>query len=369
MLFRVALVALLLIASNLPATASGLFDLEWRELAPGIHVGQRPDPMRYPVVCNTVVVIGDEGILVFDAGGFPSQGEQVLAKVKALSAKPVTHIVISHWHGDHNRGIGPILDAFPNAKVVGHTFTRAAMEGAPMQRIFKEEKAGGVRDTGAEVKKSLDDGKFFDGTPLDPAEKPFFERFVADAVLHQDEVMRMRVAPPTVTFDDELDIDLGSRRVQLRHFGPGNTKGDAVMILGPERIVAAGDTVVAPIPYAFGSYPANWVKVLQQLKATRFETLVPGHGPLQTDARYLDLLAEALTPVKVQVANGIAQGKTLAEIAKTVDLADIEPRFTNGDPILKRFFGFYFKGPAIQAAYNDAKGIENEKLTEDAPPQ
>ena len=366
MLCRISLIALLLIASSLPATASGLFDIEWRELARGVHVAQRPDPMRYPVVCNTVVVIGDEGVLVFDAGGFPSQGEQVLAKVKALTAKPVTYIVISHWHGDHNRGIGPILDAFPNAKVVGHAFTRAAMEGAPMQRIFKEEKAGGVRDTAAEVKKSLDEGKFFDGSPLDPAEKPFFERFVADAVLHQDEVMRMRVVPPTMTFDDKLDIDLGSRRVQLRHFGPGNTKGDAVMILGPERIVAAGDTVVAPIPYAFGSYPANWVKVLQQVKATGFKTLIPGHGPLQSDARYLDVLAEALMRVNTQVAAGIAQGKPLAEIAKTVDLADIEPRFTNGDPILRRFFGFYFKGPAIQAAYNDAKGIENEKLTEDA---
>jgi cyclase len=359
-----------LFAAVLPARAvGGLFDLEWRELAPGIHVGQRPDPMRYPVVCNTVVVIGAEGVLVFDAGGFPSQGEQVLAKVKALSAKPVTHIVISHWHGDHNRGIGPILDAFPNAKVVGHTFTRAAMEGAPMQRIFKEEKAGGVRDTGAEVKKSLDEGKFFDGTPLDPAEMPFFERFVADAVLHQDEVMRMRVVPPTMTFDDKLDIDLGNRRVQLRHFGPGNTKGDAVMILPAERIVAAGDIVVAPIPYAFGSYPGNWVKVLQKLRATGFKTLIPGHGPLQTDARYLDLLAEALTRVKAQVETGIAQGKTLAEIAKVADLTSIEPRFTNGDPVLKRFFGFYFKGPAIQAAYNDAKGIENEKLTEDAPPR
>lgn len=364
---RLAFVVLWFIASATAEAAPGLFDLEWRELAPGVHVGQRPDPMRYPVVCNSVVVVGDDGVLLFDAGGFPKQGEQVLAKVKALTALPVKYIVISHWHGDHNRGIGPILDAFPNAQVVGHSFTRAAMEGAPMQRIFKAEQGGGVRDTAADVKKSLDENKFIDGTPLDPAERPFFERFLVDAVEHQAEVMRMRVIPPTLTFDDKLDIKLGKRLVQLRHFGPGNTKGDAVMILPAERIVAAGDTVVAPIPYAFGSYPASWAKVLPQLKATRFKTLVPGHGELQTDTAYLDLLREALTLVATQVSAAVAQGKTAREIFKSVDLDRVEQRFTKGDPILKRFFGFYFRDPAIESAYNVAKGIENEKLTEDPP--
>lgn len=364
----VALIALW--AAALPSFArGGLFDLEWSEIAPGVHVAQRPDPMRYPVVCNTVVVIGEKGVLVFDGGGFPAQGAQVAAKVKALTSKPVTHIVISHWHGDHNRGIGPILDAYPKALVVGHTFTRAAMEGAPMQRIFKGEREGGVRDTAAEVKKALGEGKFIDGTPLDPAERPFFERFEHDAALHQDEVMRMRVIPPSVTFDDKLDIDLGNRRVQLRHFGPGNTKGDAVMILPAERIVAAGDVVVAPIPYAFGSYPASWVNVLKELKATRFKTLVPGHGPLQSDSAFLDLMGEALALVASQVNATVAQGKPAREIFKTVDLGAVEPRFTKDDPILKRFFGFYFRDPAIESALNVAKGIDNEKLTEDPPAQ
>jgi cyclase len=347
--------------------SGGLFDLTWRELAPGVHVGQRPDPMRYPVVCNSVIVIGDDSVLIFDGGGFPAQGAQVLAKVKSLTAKPVKFVVISHWHGDHNRGISPILDAFPQAKVVGHAFTRAAMLGAPMQRIHKSEQGGDIRDTAADVKKSLDENKFFDGSPLDPAERPFFERFGRDAVLHQDEAMRMKIIPPTVTFDDELDIDLGGWLVQLRHFGPGNTKGDAVMILPAQRIVAAGDIVVEPIPYAFGSYPASWAKVLQRIKDTRYATLIPGHGALQTDTRYVDLLIEALDLVSKQVAGMAAQGKSIADIHKAVDLAPVEQRFTKDDPILKRFFNFYFKEPAIQSAYNVAKGIENEKLTEDPP--
>jgi len=364
---RAGIVAVLLLATMLPARAQGLFDLEWTELASGVWVGRRPDPMRYPVVCNTVIVVGRDGVLVFDGGGFPAQGEQVLAKVKSLTPLPVKYVVISHWHGDHNRGIFPILDAYPDAKVVGHTFTRAAMLGAPMQRIFKSEREGGVLDTAEAVKQALAEDKFIDGTALDPLERPFWRRFVADAQVHQAEVMRMKVTPPTLTFDRELDIDLGGRKVQLRHFGPGNTKGDAVMILPAERIVAAGDTVVEPIPYGFGSYPASWAGVLKRIEETRYATLIPGHGALQTDTKYVDLMIEVLESVAAQVDALVAQGKSLDDVRKAVDFAKVEDRFTRGDPILKRFFGFYFKGPIVQAAYNVAKGIENEKLTEDQP--
>jgi glyoxylase-like metal-dependent hydrolase (beta-lactamase superfamily II) len=136
--------------------------------------------------------------------------------------------------------------------------------------------------------------------------------------------------------------------------------------LRDESIVASGDIVVAPVPYGFGSYPAGWAATLKQIKATNYRTLIPGHGPLQTDTAYVDLLIEALEGVTAQVNAMIAQGKSLDEIRKSVDFSKVEPRFTKGDPILKRFFGLFFKQPIVPAGYNVAKGIENEKLTEDA---
>jgi len=362
---RAAIVLLFCALAAQAQAAGGLFELEWKELAPGVHVGQRPDPMRYPVVCNTVIVIGSDGVLVFDGGGFPAQGEQVAAKVKALTSKPVKFVVISHWHGDHNRGIWPILEAYPQAQIVGHEFTKAAMLGAPMQRIHKAEVAGGARDTAEAVKKGLAENKFLDGSPLDPAERAFFERFVADNVAHQAELARMKITPPTIAFDKELFLKLGDRTVELRHFGPANTKGDAVMLLRDVGIVAAGDIVVAPIPYGFGSYPASWAAALKQIKTTRYRILVPGHGPLQTGTVYVDLVAEALDSVASQVNALAAQGKSLDDIRKAVDFSRFEPRFTRNDPILRRFFGLFFRQPIVAAAYNVAKGIENEKLTED----
>lgn len=362
--------ALIAIAATGAAQArSDLFDLTWAELADGVWVGQRADPVRYPVVANSVVVIGDDGVLVFDGGGFPAQGEQVLAKVKSLTKLPVKYVVISHWHGDHNRGIWPILEAFPRAEVVGTTFTRAAMLGAPMQRVHKAEVGGGARDTAEAVKKALAENKFLDGSPLMPGEREYFERFVQDNVVHLGELQRMKITPPTKTFDTALTIRLGRRIVELRHFGPGNTKGDAVMILPAEHIVAAGDIVVEPIPYGFGSYPKSWARVLREIKATNYKTLIPGHGALQSDTRYVDLMIEALESVAKQVDAAIAEGKSLDDTRKVVDFSAVEPRFIKNDNILKRFFGLFFKSPIVPAAYNDAKGVENEKLTEDPPPK
>ena len=45
--------ALLLVLAAQAHAKNDLFDLEWMELAPGVHVGQRPDPMRYPSYATT----------------------------------------------------------------------------------------------------------------------------------------------------------------------------------------------------------------------------------------------------------------------------------------------------------------------------
>ena len=78
-------------------------------------------------------------------------------------------------------------------------------------------------------------------------------------------------------------------------------------------------------------------------------------------------MIEALEGVTRQVDAAVAQGKSLEDITKLVDFSAVKPRFNNGDPILTRFFDMYFKEPIVPAAYNVAKGIENEKLTEDPP--
>src|ERR1700741_869240 len=91
--FRTACAALLLALSvGAPAArAADPLELEWREPARGVWSGVRPTSYRQPVVGNTVIVIGRTGVLVFDAAGFPLEGERLGAQGAPLTSPPVPH--------------------------------------------------------------------------------------------------------------------------------------------------------------------------------------------------------------------------------------------------------------------------------------
>ena len=52
-------------------------------------------------------------------------------------------------------------------------------------------------------------------------------------------------------------------------------------------MVATGDLVVAPAPYATASFMSEWPGTLQKLTAIEATTIVPGHGPLLHDWSWL----------------------------------------------------------------------------------
>src|SRR6266513_6547650 len=103
------------------------FAYAWQELAPGVWAGIREDPFELPQEGNSVFVVTDQGVVVFDAGGSPLMGESIVAKVRSVTDAPITHVVISHWHGDHMRGLQAIQAAFPNVAIHAHPFSREFM--------------------------------------------------------------------------------------------------------------------------------------------------------------------------------------------------------------------------------------------------
>ena len=58
-------------------------------------------------------------------------------------------------------------------------------------------------------------------------------------------------------FTTSVTLPLGGREVVVRHLGRGNTPGDGVVYLPEAGIVAAGDLIVAPVPYAWGSHRSS----------------------------------------------------------------------------------------------------------------
>lgn len=362
-LARVLAAATLLAAPS--AVAGDAFDMQWRELARGVWAGMRPVSYRSPVMTNTVLVIGEEGVFVFDGAGFGLQGERLVKKVAELTDKPITHIAISHWHGDHSMGLYEVLEKYPDVEVIAHEFTARYIASPNMDstppRDLKAE-----ADYRAKVEKALATGVRSDGTPVTPTLRTFFEDLLANYDFVNEQITHRQVTRPTRTMTDRLVVDLGDRSVELRHLAPGNTKGDMFLWLPAERILATGDIVVSPTPYGFFSYPKSWAGVLRELKSFGARTIVPGHGDVMTDTAYLDLLAETMDLVAAQVGAQVKAGKTLDEARAAMDWSSVEPRFTNGDPMLAFLFNIWFKTPIVEAQYNVSTGKDNESL--EAPP-
>jgi cyclase len=344
---------LFFVCGILPAKA-GPFDITFSELAPGVWAGVRPDGPRFPVMGSTTFVVSEVGVVVYDGGGLPIMSDKVIAKIRSITQAPVSHVIISHWHGDHNFGIYRFAEEYPNVQFVAHRFTQQAMNSSAIRYIdgYPSYMAKNL-PLFREIVKTRKDRE---GATLNDANLIGYRRMIEDADEIDAEYKRARVTMPTVVIDQKFTIESGRRRIELLHLGHGNTEGDIVMWLPAEKVVATGDIVVLPTPYAFNVPPRAWAATLKRIKALNYSTLVPGHGELQRDTAYLDLLIETAESIADQRDRLLAQGLSAEAVAAKLDFSAFEERFTGGDAYIKTFYSAYFEKPLRRAAMKELSG-------------
>lgn len=119
--------------------------------------------------------------------------------------------------------------------------------------------------------------------------------------------------------------------------------------------------MVAPTPFATTSYLTEWIAVLDRVRAMGATVLVPGHGPIFHDFRYVDDLRALLGSVVQQVRAAVDAGVPKDQVPKHVDLTASARRFAGDDPFLALAFQRYFAEPAVDRAYQEATGkLEDE---------
>ncbi|HEV57567.1 MAG TPA: MBL fold metallo-hydrolase [Phycisphaerales bacterium] len=80
-------------------------------------------PAGYPSVenqgfmNNPAFVVTDSGVVVIDPGSSLQAGRMVLKQIRGITDKPVTHVLITHVHGDHWLGNHAVEEAFPDAEI------------------------------------------------------------------------------------------------------------------------------------------------------------------------------------------------------------------------------------------------------------
>ena len=47
---------------------------------------------------NTGVIIGDDGVMIVDAQATPRLADKVVEKIRTVTDKPITHVLLTHYH-------------------------------------------------------------------------------------------------------------------------------------------------------------------------------------------------------------------------------------------------------------------------------
>src|SRR6185369_14651859 len=132
---RIALLGLLAISPSRRLAAQ--FTVE--RLAPGVYATIRSEPPGQAFESNSVFIVGDSGVIVVDAQSNLSATREVLAALRRITRKPVTALILTHWHFDHITGAAVYRDSFPGVAIIAHTRTAEAIDtGAAGRRSFLE---------------------------------------------------------------------------------------------------------------------------------------------------------------------------------------------------------------------------------------
>jgi glyoxylase-like metal-dependent hydrolase (beta-lactamase superfamily II) len=305
---------------------------------------------------NVTIIEQRDGLVLVDAGGSKGSGERIVEWVRSLSHKPVKAVIISQWHGDKPQGLSEILKAWPGARTIStvatqHYLTDPATMNTP---------GHADPEANAKYQKLLLGYEKYVEKQAKSADSGEMQRHYQELSFDLGQWARDLDGAVTLTtkesFTDKLVIDDPDRPVQILFLGRANTDGDAEVWLPKQRILVAGETVILPFPYGFESYPAEWIGVLEKLRAMPFRILLPGHGMPQKDRVQIDRIVAALKDVRAQVGPLAAHGLPLKDIQTKVDLSADGAAFVGNDPWLRKWFASFWAEPIINSAYKEARG-------------
>jgi cyclase len=252
-----------------------------KQVGPNVWAAISNPKSKAPAGANTGFVIGDDGVAIIDtsasvdADGHFGTGpaQQLLATIRSLTKLPVKFLINTHYHLDHVGANAVFVDA--GAIVLAHRNVRSWIHSENI-RMF--------------------------GKDIKPQQQAFIEA----------------LAPPTVTYDQPMDLYVGAREIRVRSF-PGHTGGDSVVVIPDAKVVFAGDLFWRNmLPNLIDASTKPWIDSLDTLaKNEAGATFVPGHGDVG-NAQNVAAFREYLATLRKLVSDTQALGKSGDALADAV---------------------------------------------------
>jgi cyclase len=328
-----------------------------RNLGRGVYAVVRNEPLGFINESNSLFIVGDTGVIVVDAQSSSARTRETLAALRTITTKPVRTLINTHWHDDHVVGNEVYAAAFPGLEIIAHVTAPEDMATLGVQ--YRRSAAAARQRTIDYLRGLIARNQSFLGGPLSDEERRSHELSAWLLEDYSNASADFRPLPPTRTVTHRLTLHLGQREVDVLFLGKGHTRGDLVVFLPKERILAAGDLVMWPVPFVGStSYPGDFARTLQRVRALNAATVLPGHGKILRAADadpYIDLVSRMLGSIADQASAAVQRGDSLAQARTAIELDEFEDALADGDPVRKMLFEYYVRGSAIPRAFEQAK--------------
>ncbi|WP_158965761.1 MBL fold metallo-hydrolase [Chachezhania sediminis] len=267
---------------------------------------------------NTGVIIGDESVMIVEAQATPRLARKVIECVRSVTDKPISHLVMTHYHAVRVLG----ASAYGAREVIMSDVARAMVAER------------GQEDWDSE-----------------------FGRFPR---LFQGHEEIPGLTWPTTTFSDSMTVYLGNRRVDIECVGRAHTAGDAVVWVPDQEVLFTGDIVeYHSACYCGDGHFNDWPDTLDVVASYEPRAIAPGRGDALVGTEMVtaaientkDFVRSTYKPVEKIVA----RGGTLKEAWDAVRAA-CDPKFADY-AIYEHCLPFN-----VARAYDEARGIDTPRI-------
>ena len=200
-------------------------------------------PANRNFISNAGFVVTPAGVVVIDALGAPALARELMARIRGITDKPVTHVIVTHYHADHIYGLQEFKRV--GAKIIAHKKAQEYLNSdtALARLAASREQLAPLIDSNT------------------------------------------RLVPADEWLDAAQELVVGGVRFVLQPVGPAHTPEDMVVFLPAEKVLFAGDLVFrGRVPFVGQADSGQWIRSLDTLLAFDAQVVVPGHGPLSTTA-------------------------------------------------------------------------------------
>lgn len=223
---------------------------------------------------NLSFVITDDGVLVVNAGDNYLLAQSLHEEIKKRTTQPVKYVVLENSQGH-------------------------AMLGS---KYWKEQGVAIIahRDTAAYM------------------EKTGYDSLAVMRSRDRDKAFKTEFVMPDKTYDDKLDLKMGSWDLQILHLGSSHSHGDTMVWLPEKKLVIAGDTAfhIRMLPIFEDTDTAKWIETWDTFEALGAQIVIPGHGGPTDMATVRKWTRDYLVYLREKVAEVIKAGGSLDDAYK-----------------------------------------------------